>query len=98
MGISSITMTGGGTNPGIGRWALLSGRGAGGKEVDNEDDCAIIVELGEFLNRVERVAKSLQEGSAFITSLVDKDGMAGDSGWSNSAILPPREFKLTERR
>ena len=45
-GISSITTTGcsAPTNPGIGHWALLSGRGAGGKEVDNEDDCAIVVE------------------------------------------------------
>jgi hypothetical protein len=30
-------------NPGIGRCALLSGRGGGGKEIGNEADCAIVV-------------------------------------------------------
>ena len=61
------------TNPGIGRCVLLSGRGGGGTEVGNEDDCAIEVEGDgqvEILNRAERVAESLREGNASTASLI----------------------------
>lgn len=71
------------TNPGVGHCALLSGRSSS----LNEDDCAIVVEgngwvkLREFLDRTERVAENLREGNTFTASLVEKDGMVGDSGW-----------------
>ena len=94
--MSSITTMGGG-----GRCLLLGGRGG---EVGNDDDCDLVdagdgwVELGEFLDRAERVAESLREGNAFTASSVEKDGMVGDSGRSDSETLPPREFGLTAGR